>query len=182
MSTVFYRLGEDGYPLSSITQFQPGTEDAYLENGYVCLSEQPTPHHYWTGEAWVLSSEQVLALQRTEKGKEIDSACRSTILGGFTSYALGVEYRYPAKLTDQSNLSGSILASMLPETPTDWVTPFWCADAQGVWAFRTHTITQIQQVGHDAKQAILLAMSKNEQLQTQIALASSIEELNQISW
>ena len=137
--------------------------------------------HYtwdWVAQKWLLN----LLGARLAKATSIDTACRNAILSGFKSSALGIEYHYPAKLTDQSNLSGSIMASMLPDTPADWVTPFWCADGSGVWEFRLHTAAQIQQVGRDGKQAILLAMGKNDQLQTAISLATTLEEINQIIW
>lgn len=119
---------------------------------------------------------------KTAKKEAISGACRSEIVSGFDSSALGERHHYPAKETDQLNLSGSILDSLLPDLPTDWTTPFWCADTSGLWAFRLHTASQIQQVGHDAKAAILAAMGKNEVLQAQIAAAGSVEELEAIAF
>ena len=153
----------------------------FVEDGRTEPFPTKPGEHYewdWTTQVWLLNLES----SRSSKAVVIDTACRTTILAGFKSSALGVEHHYPAKLTDQSNLSGSILTSMLPDTPADWVTPFWCADGSGVWEFRLHTAAQIQQVGRDGKQAILLAMGKNEQLQTSIALATTLEEINQINW
>ena len=137
--------------------------------------------HYewdWVTQEWVPDLEGA----RSAKASAIDTTCRNTILSGFKSSALGAEHHYPAKLTDQSNLSGSIIDSLLPGLSADWVTPFWCMDATGVWEFRLHTATQIQQVGRDGKLAILAAMGKNEQLQSLIALATTLEEINQINW
>lgn len=91
---------------------------------------------------------------------ELTNKCRQAILSGFTSSALGSPMHYPYGPTDQTNLSGSVLASILPDTLTDWVTPFWCEDSNGVWAFRMHTATQIQQVGRDAKDAVIAAQTK----------------------
>ena len=87
------------------------------------------------------------------------AACSASIAAGFMSSALGAPYHYPATDVDQRNLLGSILASTLPGTPAGWTTPFWCADAAGVWAFRQHTTAQIQQVGLDAKAAVVAAQT-----------------------
>ena len=156
-------------------------ETHYIDDGAaVPTPVRPSDAHVfnYTTKLWELDFDAV----RSQKSVDIDQACRSTILAGFDSDALGTTYHYPAKATDQSNLSGSVLASLLPDTPAEWVTPFWCADGDGVWAFRLHTAAQIQQVGRDAKAAILVSMGKNELLQTQIASATSLEELNTITW
>lgn len=119
---------------------------------------------------------------QSAKAIEIDSACREAILSGFDSDALGTEHHYPAKMTDQQNLASSVLDSLLPGLPADWTTPYWCADVYGVWELRSHTALQIQQVGKEAKAAILLAMNRNEVLQQQVAAASTVQELESILW
>lgn len=131
----------------------------------------------WPTHQWVLN----LDVARSDKSTLISNDCKADILSGFTSAALGSDHHYPAKFTDQQNLASSVLASLLP-IPADWTTPFWCADTSGVWAFRLHTASQIQQVGQDAKAAILAAMGKNEVLQAQIVAATSIESLDAIEW
>lgn len=124
----------------------------------------------------------ILAEAKTKKSQEIDQACKSQILGGFTSSALGAEYAYPSKETDQQNLNGSVVASLLPSNPPDWTTLFWCADSSGVWALREHTAAQIQQVGADGKSAVLAAIVKNGQLQTTIQQATTIDDVGAVTW
>jgi hypothetical protein len=120
---------------------------------------------------------------RADKAADIDLACRNAIYAGFTSNALGAVYHYPAKDKDQSNLVGSVTESLYPNLDPEWVTPFWCAtdNANGVWAYRAHTAAQIQQVGTDAKAAIVAALTYNAQLQAQIAVADA-EGLAAIVW
>lgn len=134
-------------------------------------------HWDWTTHNWVVD----LAKARSDKAGAMESACKAVILSGFKSSALGAEHHYPAKMTDQQNLASSVLASLLP-IPPDWVTPFWCADSADVWEFRLHTAAQIQQVGQDAKAAILAAMGRNEQLQAEIASATTLDQLEEITW
>lgn len=113
---------------------------------------------------------------------EINAACQSSIYAGFTSTALGALYTYPAKSLDQQNLSASVLASLMPGNPLDWTTPFWCADAGGVWDFRAHTAAQIQRCGQDGKAAILVALGKNKMLADQVAASTTADQLAAIVW
>ena len=139
---------------------------------------RPSPSHYYANGAWAPDIEKV----RAGRSREISNACALDITGGFESNALGAPHHYPAKTTDQQNLSASVLDSLLPGLPGDWVTPFWCANEAGDWSFVPHTAVQIQQVGRDAKQAILTRMAKNEQLQQTIASATRVDQLAAISW
>lgn len=120
---------------------------------------------------------------RADKAADIEQACRDAIYAGFTSNALGTVHHYPAKDKDQSNLVGSVTESLYPNLSTEWVTPFWCATltADGEWAYRLHSAAQIQQVGMDAKAAIVAALTYNAQLQAQIAVADA-EGLEAIVW
>lgn len=142
--------------------------------------EKPSDNYIWKldDEIWQLD----LNLLRQSKSQLINQACQSTIVSGFISYALGDEYHYPSKTTDQQNLAASVLASYDPENEPTWSTPFWCADGSGKWEFRPHTASQIREVGRDAKAAILGFQFNNEQLQAQISMASTAEEIEAITW
>lgn len=98
----------------------------------------------------------------------IASRCRAAIEAGFWSSALGDPHLYPAKPQDQANLNASVTASLIPGLPSDWTTPFWCADEAGAWSYVPHTSAQIQQVGLDGKEAITAALLRNEQLARQV--------------
>lgn len=119
--------------------------------------------------------------QRARKVTDMSQSCADAILAGFVSLALGAAYTYPAKPNDQLNLIGSVAASFYPNVGADWLTPFWCADGAGVWAFRAHTAAQIQQVGVDGKNAILNCMTINERLAAQI-MAAGADQLAAIAW
>lgn len=122
-----------------------------------------------------------LEAHRKRKSEEIRAACEINIFSGFTCNALGESYLYPAKLTDQSNLVASVTDSLLVTEKEGWTTPFWCADSEGVWEFRNHTVDQIQTVGKAAKASILASMSKNEIIQ-RIVEVTEQEELPNIKW
>jgi len=119
---------------------------------------------------------------KAAKLSELETACVTQIAAGFTSSALGETYTYPAKPTDQSNLQASVLASILPGVDESWTTPFWCADAQGKWAYQAHTAAQIQQVGVDGKNAINAAIAQKIELEQQVEAAKTAAEVAAIVW
>lgn len=110
------------------------------------------------------------------------AACAAEIVGGFTSSALGSPRTYPSDETSQRNLSGSVLASILPSLPTGWTTPFWNADASGHWDFTPHTAAQIQQVGLDGKALVVNAQGKLAALTAQVKLAATAQAVQAVAW
>lgn len=156
----------------------------YYKIGAEILTRDPRPseNHTWVVVDNVGSWAIDLALFRQAKSLEILQACQIAIVSGFVSYALGDEYHYPSKTSDQQNLAASVLASYDPENEPTWSTPFWCADGSGQWEFRPHTASQIREVGRDAKASILGFQFNNEQLQAQISAASTAEEIEAITW
>ena len=136
----------------------------------------------FSGGAIVTDATDTLEAVKSRKYASLSESCHAQIVGGFTSSALGAAYSYPAKPLDQSNLTGSVLASILPGNAATWTTPFWCADSTGAWAFRTHSAAQIQQVGNDAKAALLTALNKNQTLGGQVSAATTIAAVNAVVW
>ncbi|MEZ0602968.1 hypothetical protein ACAX43_12555 [Paraburkholderia sp. IW21] len=114
--------------------------------------------------------------------KALSNACQAQVYAGFTSTALGAAHTYPAKDTDQQNLTASVLSSLMPNLPADWTTPFWCEDVNGAWAYVAHTAAQIQQVGQDGKNAVLLALQKLQTLQAQVAAAATVAAVQAVTW
>ncbi|MFG1466695.1 hypothetical protein V5F77_28150 [Xanthobacter sp. DSM 24535] len=109
-------------------------------------------------------------------------ACAAAILGGFGSAALGAPHTYPSQPTDQVNLLGSVAASLLPDLPADWSTPFWCADEAEVWAYRPHTIGQIQAAGAAGKAHVVACQERLQALSAAVADAASAEAAAAIVW
>lgn len=65
---------------------------------------------------------------KAEKAAELDAACASTIISGFSSSALGSLHTYPSRQSDQANLVASVVDAIDNASTPGWVTPFWCAD------------------------------------------------------
>jgi len=56
---------------------------------------------------------ELLAAAQAAQSAVLSAACAAAIVAGFQSSALGTPYTYPAKTTDQQNLSASIIAALL---------------------------------------------------------------------
>lgn len=181
------------------------SEEAYLQNKYIVwqqpvhiplsvtyLSEDlfKTLYEYlvtdsssvFLGGTIRVQTENELEQVKLDKIQHLEVQCSKAIISGFKCDALGELYSYPAKVLDQSNLVASVLSSVLPGVSEDWTTPFWCANLDGLWEFRSHTCAQIQKVGVTGKQAIVDNLSKNEVLASQIRSAETIEQVNAITW
>lgn len=123
-----------------------------------------------------------LAQIKSNKVSALANSCASAITSGITSSALGSPYTYGSSMTDQANLSANVLSSVLPNLPAGWTTMQMCADSTGLWAYRAHTAAQIQQVGVDAKSAILALLVKKATLEAQVNAATDAATVNAIIW
>jgi hypothetical protein len=135
----------------------------------------------WGGSG-LITQPIALAKLKTKAAAALDAACAAQIVAGFSSLALGTAHLYPAKPTDQANLTASVLDGVINQADTSWRTPFWCADSAGLWAWREHSAVQIKQVGQDGKAAVIAAQTKNATLQAQVAAATSEAALAAIAW
>lgn len=162
--------------LFSVTTTDQPTDPTVNITGFVIQNINDAYTQVWQ------TSPKVLSTVQTSQINILDNACSATIVGGFTSSALGTAYNYPSTPTDQMNLSASVIASMLPNLAQDWSTPFWCVDSNNVWALRNHTIAQIQQVGSDAKTFVQTQIVKNANLAAQVIAATTVAQVQAITW
>lgn len=105
---------------------------------------------------------------------ELNAACAASIVGGFTSSALGAQHTYDSALEDQLNLIGAVGLGI--------DLPYRCADASGVKAFRTHTAAQLKQVAADGAAIKLAALEKAATLKAQVQAAADVTAVNQVVW
>jgi len=169
---ISYRIATDGVTRSNDGAFIPA---------------RPGNRDYQAYLAWCEAGNEAESLHsvsdaQTLKLAELDTACAAAILAGFDSNALGQPYHYPAKLTDQSNLQASVLASLQPGLTADWVTPVWCQDATGTWAYCDHTAAQIQQVGTAGKDAINACIARKIEREQEVAEATTLDAVNAVRW
>lgn len=112
----------------------------------------------------------------------LDQACADTILGGFVSDALGAAYTYPSGSTDQTNLTGAVVRSLIPNLPAGWTINFWCEDTNGVWALRPHNAAQIQEVGSNGLDMVAACIAHKVVLETQVMNAEDDADVTAIVW
>jgi hypothetical protein len=138
----------------------------------------------WTAAAYVIDNPPALSLDEVKdfKTSKIREEASETIFGSYVSSALGTPHTYPNNQVTQMNLSGSVIASLLPNLPDGWTTPFWCADSLNVWNFAPHTASQIQQVGIDCKAFVIANQIKIMTLLAQIADCTTVEEVISVVW
>lgn len=125
---------------------------------------------------------QFLLAAQTTQMISLKTSCAAALVGGYPSSALGAVYTYPSAITDQINMLGSVSASMLPDLPTNWTTPFWCEDSSGNWAYQNHTAAQIQQVGADGKAWVVTNQINLATLNVQVMAATTIAAVQAIVW
>lgn len=136
----------------------------------------------------VRPAEEVLARARSARLATVIDACRRAIVGGYVSAALGASHTYPNQPTDQSNMAASVLASLMPDLPAGWTTPYWCADEDGVWMRRPHTAAQIRQAGLDGKAWVTACQERlngpdgTGGLIERINAATTVEEIMAVEW
>lgn len=143
-------------------------------------------HALWAG-GWIVvdaipEDHSHIEALRTTKITDLTAACQATILGGFTSGALGTPHQYPSQFTDQINLMGSVTESLLPDVPEGWVTPFWCADEGGVWLMRLHSAEQIRHAGRDGKAHVLACQQVLDALVLDAGAAETAQAIADIVW
>lgn len=145
---------------------------------------------YFVAGEWIVRLEVPVLAQdhlsletlRTTKITDLTAACQAAILGGFASAALGALHQYPSQFTDQINLMGSVTASLLPDVPVGWVTPFWCVDEGGVWLMRLHSAEQIRQAGRDGKAHVLACQQVLDALVLDAGAAETAQAIADIVW
>jgi hypothetical protein len=111
---------------------------------------------------------------RAGKTAEINAACAASIVGGFTSLALGTLHTYDSALEDQLNLIGAV--------GLDVDLPYRCADAAGVKEFRPHTAAQLKQVAADGAAIKLAALEKAATLKAQVQAAADAAAVEAVAW
>ncbi len=119
---------------------------------------------------------------RNRKAAALRAACQQQIRDGYTSEALGAAHIYPAPEVDQRNMTAALTESLLPTVPSDWTTPFWCADGAGVWSMRDHNARQIQRAAADGRSAVVAAQRKLAALLAEVSSAACRTDLDAITW
>jgi hypothetical protein len=76
----------------------------------------------------------------------------------------------------------AVTDSLNPNNDLNWRTPFWCENKDNIWEYRLHTAEEIRQVMSDGKLHLSTQILKNIEIQKQIEIANTEEEVNAIVW
>lgn len=99
---------------------------------------------------------------KDRKIKELNEVCETSLVAGFSSSALGTPHTYQSDRDDQINLIGMVLDGV------DSV--FKCLDVgvTDTWAYRPHSISELQTVLADGKTMKLTQLQKCTSLKSQV--------------
>jgi len=103
----------------------------------------------------------------------LTAACANTIIGGYSSSALGSAYTYASQSTDQANLV---------QTAASAGGNLWCKNSAGIWSFMAHTQVQAQAALADF---VTFRNKQQQQLVTltaQVNAATTVVVIDAINW
>lgn len=121
-----------------------------------------------------------LADAKVAKQTELSRACQATIIGGFTSNALGSPRTYPSDTINQSNIL--LAAQVSIAEGADWSTPLWCQDSRGIWAQVDHSSAQAQTVARDLHAWIRSNLQRNQLLRVKLASYNTQAGVANLTW
>lgn len=169
-------IAEDGGPKNIDKNWEQG--DRYLEKiaDYHAIASEmtdaPPPPEASTMD---LSLEEFKEL----KCRRLSSDCNATIIGGFTSNALGKVYHYDGGLEAQTNLIGALtLARQVQED-----VPVTCTLVEtGSKQPRPHSNTQLEGVFADGCNFKTAKIARYHELKAKILAATTKEAVAAINW
>lgn len=127
---------------------------------------------------WVEAETDANLLQyaKDTKKEELNTKCDLTIMGGFTSLALGVEHTYQSLLVDEVWLNATI--NRFAIDPNFTTVNYKTIDS----GYLSHTKAQFEQVFIDGHMFGDSQITKLNNLKAQVDAATTKEELDVITW
>lgn len=159
-----------------------------VESGSM-IHQYSSPDAWAAYEAWLaegntplpVPSDMAPSLEQAKQDRinEINLACEETILSGFISSALGEPHGYDSQIEDQLNLIGAALAAAAGQS-----VEFRCyhGAVTGQKEWHLHTPQQMQQVYMDGLVYKVTQLKKATTLKNQVNAATTVEEVNGITW
>lgn len=119
---------------------------------------------------------------RKQKLNDINSSCDKAIVSGFTSEALGSKHFYYSTLEEQSTLNSLINLGVDNQFKAQKITLVDQVETKEARKAYPHTIQQLRSVLADGFTHIATQVAKKDALEIQINNATTVEELEVISW
>jgi hypothetical protein len=152
-----------------------GVETIEITNSQwqACISSQ-LPYTVANGALLAPGASALLAQAQDVQASALSLACSRSIVGGFTSSALGSAYSYPSNANDQANqvtIAASASGGLL-----------WCANSGGTWALVQHTQAQAQAVQASFSAWLNACQQQLVALSNQVANASTVAAAQSVAW
>lgn len=147
-----------------------------LKDGFTF--DKPKEFDKWNGTAW----ETDLKALKDKKLSDINNSCDKAIVSGFKSSALGEEHFYYSTLEEQSTLNLLINLGVDNQFKAQKITLVDGIETKEARKAYPHTIQQLRDVLADGFTHIATQVAKKDNLETQINNATTIEEVEAISW
>lgn len=119
---------------------------------------------------------------KEKKISDINSLCDKAIINGFTSEALGSKHFYYSTLEEQSTLNSLINLGVDNQFKAQKITLVDGIETKEARKPYLHTIDQLRAVLADGFTHIATQVAKKDALKIQINNATTVEELEAISW
>lgn len=144
----------------------------------------------WQGGAWQqvavppAAEEPAQSLDdlRAARDAALSAECAAAIVSGVTADALGEPIFYPTGSTDQVNLAGAVVLTLLPGLPADWSQELTCRDAGGIWARRPHSAAQAQAVGRAVAAHVDSCRARLAARRADLAAAEDAGAVQAVAW
>jgi hypothetical protein len=177
---LYYSKSTNGFYDDALSLKLPGDAVQITEGQHQSLLDAQSNGHIIAADATGKPTAVAPSLQQLQATRlaELRKSCRDTLLGGFTSTALGVIHSYPSTETDQQNLRDALLTSI--SSPA-LESPLWCTNSGG-WKMKPHTALQVEQVHSDWIAFRIAQQQRLLLLQTSANMAASAEALAAITW
>lgn len=154
-----------------------------VDDGFVFVESKKKLYDFWEKaslpETYLAAQKELLSAAQKAKCEELNKACDKE-LESFKSSALGEEYTYDLATEDQINYIGLALAGQ------DAFMRCYKVDGNGeIVGYKQnlpHTAAQIKQAYADGSAHKLAQITKCGELKAKVELATSIEEVEAISW
>ena len=119
---------------------------------------------------------------RAARDAALSAECAAAIVSGVTVDALGEPIFYPTGSTDQVNLAGAVVLTLLPGLPADWSQELTCRDAGGIWARRPHSAAQAQAVGRAVAAHVDSCRARLAARRADLAAAEDAGAVQAVAW
>lgn len=128
------------------------------------------------------SASEILKDSKNKKTDEINQACEKAMVSGFKSKSLGEWHFYYSTIAEQSTLNSLINLGVSNNFKAQKINIVDEKEVKEERIQHLHTLGQLKEVLKDGAIHIATQVTKKDLLEEQIKAASTVEEIEAISW